>query len=110
MTRSGEQVVSTTSDVTGTATENARGGTMRVEDPIEEAVAETLLQMAGECIRRVGEESTTGNQQIGRMLQPVALEIELVAEKIGYTNPWGMVLERRWDPESTLRRVSHLLS
>jgi hypothetical protein len=83
---------------------------MRVEDPIEEAVAQSLLLVARECVRRVGEGTTRGNQEVGRMLQPVALEIELVAEKIGYANPWAMVLERRWDPESTLRRVSHLLS
>jgi hypothetical protein len=83
---------------------------MRVEDPVEEAVARELLRVAIECVRGVGDGTTRGNQEIGRMLQPVALEIELVAEKIGYANPWGMVLERRWDPGSTLRRVSHLLS
>jgi hypothetical protein len=83
---------------------------MRVEDPIEEAVAENLLRVARDCIRQVGDETRRGNQQVGIMLQPVALEIELVAEKIAYTNPWGMVLERRWDPDSTLRRLSHMLS
>jgi hypothetical protein len=83
---------------------------MKVHDPVEEAVAGRLLDVACNCIRLVAEESTRGNQTIGQMLQPVALEIELAAERLGYANPWGMVLERRWDPESTLRRLSHMLS
>ena len=83
---------------------------MRVEEPIEDAVAEALLEVARDCIWRVGEQTTRGNQEVGHMLQPVALEIELVAERIGYAHPWSMVLERRWDPASRVRGLSHLLS
>jgi hypothetical protein len=83
---------------------------MRVSDPIEEAVAEHLLRIAQDCVREVGENSARGNQTIGRMLQPLALEIELVAERLAFAHPWALVLERRYDPKSTLRRVSHLLS
>jgi hypothetical protein len=74
---------------------------MKVEDPVQEAVAEHLLDLAIHCV----EESDYGNQQIGAMLESVALELEYTAEKIGYRHVWRQVVDRRYKSSSTLDRL-----